>query len=271
MTKLGNIDKMKAYWEKLLIQVQTNTIPSSINKQNQEYFQSMDTNSLAELYFKNSSELFTIFKKLSKFTDTFKFTIRKDFIIINCITQSRILLTYLKLSNFSFKFYKGGELYIGGKQLTNEINQDSLKNFTVKLIFTKNSLKFSSLNQNILIHAKISDDYLNEILVEGFYNLNYTNKVKLHRSQLEKIVLDQEQNSDIFKLGIFNGSISFIRHKNHKYLGFSLRDIKGALKLISRDCKYLELFVDEEKPLKIQVDLKLLGNSTIIFYFSQHI
>lgn len=271
MTKNGNIDRMKAYWEKLLLQIQTNTIPSSINKQNQEYFQSIDTNSLAELYFKNSSELFTIFKKLSKFTDTFKFNIRKDFIIINCITQSRILLTYLKLSNTSFKFYKGGVLYIDGKQLTNEINQNSLKNFTVKLIFTKNSLKFSSLNQNILIHAKISDDYLNEILVEGFYNLNYTNKVKLHKNQLEKIVLDQEQHSDIFKLGIFNGSISFITHLNHKYLGFSLRDIKGALKLISRNCKYLELSVDEEKPLKIQADLKLLGNSTIFFYFSQHI
>ena len=88
---------------------------------------------------------------------------------------------------------------------------------------------------------------------------------------MEKIVLDQEQHSDIFKLGIFNGSISFISRQNHKYLRFSLRDIKGALKLISKDCKYLELFVDEEKPLKIQADLKLLGNSTIFFFLSQHI
>ena len=66
----------------------------------------MDSNSLAELDFKNSSELFTIFKKLSKFTDTFKFKIRKDFVIINCITQSRILLTYLKLNvSVFFKYF----------------------------------------------------------------------------------------------------------------------------------------------------------------------
>ena len=271
MTKNRNIDRMKAYWEKLLHQVQTNSRFSSINKRNQDSFQPIDTNSLAELYFKNSSELFTIFKKLSKFTDTFKFNIRKDFIIINCITQYRIHLTYLKLRNSSFKFYKGGELYISGKQLTNEINQNSMKNSNVKLIFRKDSLKISSLNQKFLIHAKISDDYLNEITVEGFENLKYANKVKLYKNQLEKIVLDQEQHSDLFKLGIFNGSISFISHQNHKYLGFSLRDIKGALKLISRDSKYLELSVDEEKPLKIQADLKLLGNSRIFFYFSQHI
>ena len=127
MTKDRNNNRMKAYWEKLFHQVQPNTNPSSINKQNQESYQSMDTNSLAELYFKNSSELFTIFEKLSQFTDTFKFNIRKDFIILNCITQSRILFTYLKLSNSSFKFYKPGELYISGKQLTNEIKQNSLK------------------------------------------------------------------------------------------------------------------------------------------------
>ncbi len=52
MTKNGNIDKMKAYWERLLLQAQTDTIPSLIKKQNQESFQAMDTNSLAELYFK---------------------------------------------------------------------------------------------------------------------------------------------------------------------------------------------------------------------------
>ena len=114
MTKNEISDRMKVYWEKLLYQSQPKKVKSSINKPS---LQSSDTNSLAELYFKNSSEIFTIFKKLSKFTNTFKFNIRKNFIIVNCISQSRILLTYLKLSNSSFKFYGEGKLYINRKQL----------------------------------------------------------------------------------------------------------------------------------------------------------
>ena len=272
MTKNGNIDRMKAYWEKLLHQVQANTINSSISKQNQESLQSINTNSLAELYFKNSSELFMIFKKLSKFTDIFKFNIREDFIVLNCITQSRILLIYLTLKNSSFKFFKRGKLYINGKSFVDVINQSFITNLTVKLIFTQKYLTVSSTNRKISINNKNSnEDYLNEIIVEGFEKLNYKNKIKLHIKQLEKIILDQEQHSDIFKIGVLNGSISFKNNQEYDYFGFSLEDIKRVLKLLSRNCKYLELSVEERKPMKIQADLKLLGNSIIFFYFSQHI
>ncbi|KKN35781.1 hypothetical protein LCGC14_0780160 [marine sediment metagenome] len=273
MTKKEYVDKMKGYWERILHQSKTNKSYSSLNKPEQKPVQSNDTNFLAELYIKNYFELVSIFKKLSKFTDTFRFNIRKNFIIVNCITQSRILLTYLKLRTSSYKFHKGGKLYINGKQITDEINQNTFKNLPVRLFFTENSLIIVSANhQKIYIYTKISnEDYLNEILVEGFEKLNYTNKIKLHKKQLENIILDQEQHSDVFKIGFFNGSISFKNNQEYDYLGFSLKDIKRVLKILTRNCKYLELSVDKRKPMKIQADLKLLGNSIIFFYFSQHI
>ena len=66
MTKNENINRMKTYWDKIFTQMQTSKAISSKNSINQKLTQSKAINILGELYFRNSIELITIFKKLSQ-------------------------------------------------------------------------------------------------------------------------------------------------------------------------------------------------------------
>ncbi|MHA1380169.1 MAG: hypothetical protein ACTSRG_17485 [Candidatus Helarchaeota archaeon] len=231
-------------------------------------------NTYAEIYFKTYLVFFKILKKLSLFTEIFKFSIKKDFIGLNCITPSRICLIYLKLSNYNslFKFYQEGNVYINSKKLLDAIGQYNLKNSIVKLIFKTDSLNFLMQNKKVKLINEISDDHnLNEIPIDGFENLKYCNKVRLSRHYLENFISVQEKCSDVIKLKISNGQILFISNEENNYLSFSLKDIKRIVNIISKACNYLKLYAEEGKPLKLKVDLKQLGKSKLISYFSQHV